>query len=174
MPSEDKEPEQTQIILSWADIYSACVCVVGQMNAVQYLPKKLVAISRGGLAPAAILAHILDIRDVTCIRFQSYTHQGRSAILIGTEDLDRLHDGNIVGPDTLVVDDIWDTGNTLRSLYTHSHSKFKACSLYHKPRKERATTPFPQFPGKAVGDRWVVFPWEAPNTPEVFKTHRSY
>ncbi len=84
--------------------------------------KSITGIERGGLTPAVMISHKLNIPYVTKIN-----------------------------KDTLVVDDICDTGETLKNIvagYT--------ATLHYKP-----TASFtPDFYAKEVGDEWIVYPWE--------------
>jgi hypoxanthine phosphoribosyltransferase len=82
----------------------------------------IVGIGRGGLIPAVMISHKLHIPFVSRIN-----------------------------KDTLVVDDICDTGETLKNtigMYT--------ATLHYKP-----TAIFtPDFYSKEVGTEWIVYPWE--------------
>ena len=72
--------------------------------------KAVVAITRGGLAPAMIVARELDIRTVDTISVKSYNHQTQTEpVVIKSPDMDVCGDGTGV----LVVDDLVDSGKTL-------------------------------------------------------------
>src|SRR5437868_4602703 len=70
----------------------------------------IVAIARGGLVPAAIVARELGIRliDTVCVSSYDHTRQGEIRLLKGA--------GAETGPTkrVLIVDDLVDTGNTAR------------------------------------------------------------
>ena len=84
---------------------------------------RVIAVSRGGMVPACVVARELEVRIVDTVCAVSYDHmqQGDLDILKAPEDTD--------GPDgtqgrTVVVDDLADTGKTiaaLRELYPHAH-----------------------------------------------------
>ena len=111
----------------------------------------LVAISRGGLIPAAIIARELDCRLVESVCVASYEEeeQGEPRLLKGPA---AAGDGDGFA----IIDDLVDSGATaklVRSLLPRAHF---AC-LYAKPA------------GAAVADTWVVevpqdtwilFPWD--------------
>lgn len=112
----------------------------------------IVAVSRGGLVPAAILARELDIRLVETICIASYqdeTVQGPAQVL-------KPITGD--GADLLVVDDLADSGATqrlIRAMLPLAHS----ATLYAKPDGR----PFVDSVVAAIPQStWVVFPWEAP------------
>ena len=68
-----------------------------------------IAITRGGMIPAAIIARELNIRliDTICIKTYDYREQGESAIL-KHPDTD--------GTGMLLIDDLVDTGKTARAV----------------------------------------------------------
>ncbi|QCI26729.1 xanthine phosphoribosyltransferase [Buchnera aphidicola (Thelaxes californica)] len=77
----------------------------------------IVAISRGGLIPAALLARELGVRFVDTICISSYEHncKGNIKIIKKTKDY---------GKNIIIVDDLIDTGSTakiVKSLYPHSY-----------------------------------------------------
>ena len=72
--------------------------------------KAVIAITRGGMAPAMIIARELDIRLVDTISIKSYSHQTQTeAKVIKAPDVERFGDGEGV----LIIDDLVDTGRTL-------------------------------------------------------------
>lgn len=114
----------------------------------------IVAITRGGMVPAAILASELAIRRIETIAIASYDGQHP-----GTPRLLKTYEGS--GDGCLVVDDIVDTGKTaeiVRGLLP------EACfvTLYAKPDGmvfiDHCAAKLPQ-------NVWVAFPWERPATP---------
>lgn len=115
--------------------------------------KAVVAITRGGMAPAMIVARELDIRTVDTISVKSYDHQAQSeAIVLKAPDADMMGDGTGI----LVVDDLVDSGRTLelvRELYPNAHF----ATVYAKPKGE------PQVDTFITGvsqDTWIFFPWD--------------
>ena len=71
--------------------------------------KGIVAITRGGLIPAALIARELNIRliDTVCIKSYDHMDQGGLDIMKGVD-----HDGD----GWLLVDDLVDTGKTARAV----------------------------------------------------------
>ena len=111
-----------KVYLSWDDISILVedLCDTIASSGVQIT--SITGIKRGGLIPAVMVSHKLNIPYV-----------------------DRIN------KDTLVIDDICDTGETLKNsiaLYT--------ATLHYKP-----TAGFtPDFYAKEVGSDWIVYPWE--------------
>jgi len=115
--------------------------------------RAVVAITRGGMAPAMIVARELDIRTVDTISVKSYDRQARTAAeVLKQPDRDMMGDGEGI----LVVDDLVDSGQTLelvRQLYPKAHF----ATVYAKPKGE------PQVDTFITGvsqDTWIFFPWD--------------
>lgn len=115
--------------------------------------KAVVAITRGGMAPAMIVARELDIRTVDTISVQSYHHQDQGeAKVLKSPDAMMMGDGNGV----LIVDDLVDSGKTLelvRRLYPKAHF----ATVYAKPKGEPMVDTF--ITGVSQ-DTWIFFPWD--------------
>ena len=92
--------------------------------------RAVVAITRGGMAPAMIVARELDIRTVDTISVKSYDWQKQAeAEVLKAPDAGLMGDGTGI----LVVDDLVDTGKTLelvRRLYPKAHF----ATVYAKPQ----------------------------------------
>ena len=115
--------------------------------------RAIVAITRGGMAPAMIIARELDVRKVDTISIKSYDHQDQSdAQVLKCPDADMMADGTGI----LIIDDLVDSGKTLevvRALYPNAHF----ATVYAKPKGE------PQVDTFITGvsqDTWIFFPWD--------------
>ncbi|MCP5073658.1 MAG: xanthine phosphoribosyltransferase [Rhodobacteraceae bacterium] len=115
--------------------------------------KAIVAITRGGMAPAMIVARELDIRTVDTISVQSYHHQDQGeAEVLKSPDADLMGDGTGI----LILDDLVDSGKTLdlvRVLYPNAHY----ATVYAKPKGEPMVDTF--ITGVSQ-DTWIFFPWD--------------
>ena len=120
--------------------------------------KAVVAITRGGMAPAMIVARELDIRTVDTVSVKSYhsgggkADQRREAEVLKSPDPDLMGDGEGV----LIVDDLVDSGKTLelvRKLYPRAHF----ATIYAKPQGEPMVDTF--ITGVSQ-DTWIFFPWD--------------
>ena len=120
--------------------------------------KAVVAITRGGMAPAMIVARELDIRRVDTISVKSYHSGGgkaderRDAEVLKSPDAEMMGDGTGI----LVVDDLVDSGKTLelvRSLYPNAHF---AC-VYAKPEGAKQAD---DYITTVSQDTWIFFPWD--------------
>ncbi|MEM9031841.1 MAG: xanthine phosphoribosyltransferase [Pseudomonadota bacterium] len=115
--------------------------------------RAVVAITRGGMAPAMIVSRELDIRTVDTISIKSYDHQTQSAPkVIKTPDMDLVGNGSGI----LIVDDLVDTGKTLevvRSLMPQAH----VATVYAKPKGRGMVDTFIT---EVSQDTWIFFPWD--------------
>ena len=111
--------------------------------------QSIVAITRGGLVPAAIVARELDVRLVDTVCVSSYDHQDlrEPQILKAVEG-----DGSKV----LIVDDLVDTGSTaklVRQMLPNAHF----ATVYAKPAGRPLVDTFIT---EVSQDTWIYFPWD--------------
>ena len=115
--------------------------------------KVVVAITRGGMAPAMIIARELDVRCVDTISVKSYDHQDQTtAKVLKSPDAELMGDGTGV----LIIDDLVDSGKTLelvRSLYPNAHF----ATVYAKPSGRPQVDTFIT---EVSQDTWIFFPWD--------------
>ena len=115
--------------------------------------KGLVAITRGGLVPAAIIARELNLRLIDTVCSSTYDRMARGAkveILKGTAAEQEK------GAGWLIVDDLVDTGVTakaVRALLPKAHF----ATVYAKPAGRPAVDTFIT---EVSQDTWILFPWD--------------
>ena len=112
--------------------------------------KGIIAVTRGGLVPAAIIARELDIRLVDTICVSSYDWQnqkGEVKLLKGIE-------GD--GQGWLIIDDLVDTGRTGKLIREQLPKAHFAC-IYAKPAGRPLVDTFIT---EVSQDTWILFPWD--------------
>ena len=115
--------------------------------------RAVVAITRGGMAPAMIVARELDIRVVDTISVKSYAHQARAdAQVLKAPDAALMGDGAGV----LIVDDLVDTGKTLE-LVRASYPAAHFAAVYAKPKGKPQVD---SYVTEVSQDTWIYFPWD--------------
>jgi xanthine phosphoribosyltransferase len=115
--------------------------------------RAVIAITRGGMAPAMIVARELDIRLVDTISVKSYNHQTQSAPqVIKAPAADVIGDGTGV----LVIDDLVDTGRTLEVVREYM-PKAHVATVYAKPMGRPMVDTFIT---EVSQDTWIFFPWD--------------
>jgi xanthine phosphoribosyltransferase len=115
--------------------------------------RAVVAITRGGMAPAMIVARELDIRVVDTISVKSYNHQEQTDAKVIKAPQDAIMGD---GTGILVVDDLVDTGKTLelvRQLYPKAHF----ATVYAKPKGKPLVNTYIT---EVSQDTWIFFPWD--------------
>jgi xanthine phosphoribosyltransferase len=109
----------------------------------------IVAVTRGGLVPAHIIARELDIRIIDTVCVSSYDEQDqREARVLKSVSGD--------GAGWLVVDDLVDTGQTgriVRELLPKAHF----ATVYAKPLGRPIVDTFIT---EVSQDTWIYFPWD--------------
>jgi xanthine phosphoribosyltransferase len=115
--------------------------------------RAVVAVTRGGMAPAMIVSRELDIRVVDTISVKSYNRQAQTPPkLIKAPQAEVMGDGTGI----LVVDDLVDSGKTLeliRQLYPRAHF----ATVYAKPQGRPMVDTFIT---EVSQDTWIFFPWD--------------
>jgi xanthine phosphoribosyltransferase len=116
----------------------------------------LVAITRGGLVPAAIVARELNIRVVESVAVKSYDHQNQGGIKVLKSISEDILEKARAGGKILIVDDLVDTGATARAVRDMLPGAHFA-TVYAKPKgREMVDT----FITEVSQDTWIFFPWD--------------
>ena len=117
----------------------------------------IVAITRGGLVPAAIVARELNVRliETVCVAsYQDYRNQGELKVLKGIAP--EVTAMRAQGKGVLIVDDLVDTGKTarvVRDLLPDAHF----AAVYAKPMGRPLVDTFIT---EVSQDTWIYFPWD--------------
>jgi uncharacterized protein len=119
-------------LMTWNDFDSACRLLTLLVKSHEKIVNKIYGIPRGGLVPAVKLSHLLKIP--------------------------MIYEENKIDENTLVINDIFDTGKTISSLKCRLNLKHKCmfASLYSN---ENAIGTIDIYI-KEKTDYWIVFPWE--------------
>ena len=118
--------------------------------------KGIIAITRGGMVPACIMARELEILTIEtfCITSYDVKNQSETKILKKPETVENDGEG------WLVIDDLVDTGRTYALARQHYPKAHYAC-LYVKPEGEKQTD---DFIASFSQETWVHFPWDLENS----------
>jgi adenine/guanine phosphoribosyltransferase-like PRPP-binding protein len=111
----------------------------------------IIAVTRGGLVPAAIVARELDIRLVDTLCIASYEDRAQQP---GAVQVLKSVSGD--GEGFLIVDDLVDTGETARAVRERL-PKAHFATVYAKPAGRPLVDTFVT---EVSQDTWIVFPWE--------------
>jgi len=111
----------------------------------------IVAVTRGGLIPAAIIARELDVRLVESVSIVTYDEEKR-----GVPTVTKAPVAAGDGTGFLIVDDLVDTGTTARVVRGLLPKAHFAC-IYAKPAGRDIID---SFVTEVSQDTWILFPWD--------------
>jgi xanthine phosphoribosyltransferase len=144
-----------EIVISWAELHRDARYLSEVLNNMGSW-KGIIAITRGGLVPAALVARELEIRLVDTICVSSYDagagggaaqQQGQVTLLKGVA-------GD--GEGFLLIDDLVDTGKTalyVRQLLPKAHFATLYAKPAGRPVVDTCVKEFKQ-------NKWIFFPWD--------------
>jgi xanthine phosphoribosyltransferase len=152
-------PYEDEIIISWVELHRDARYLSEVLH--QKGPwKGIIAVTRGGLVPAALVARELDIRLVDTICVTSYDsgsegekpggpaqQQGQVKVLKGVP-------GD--GEGYLLIDDLVDTGRTAQAVRQLLPKAYFA-TLYAKPAGRAIVDTFVK---EFKQTKWIHFPWD--------------
>ena len=118
--------------------------------------KGLIAVTRGGMVPAAIVARELNIRIIETVSVIVYGSDDRNPSQEETAKVVK-HPANVGdGEGWLVIDDLVDTGRTAEIL-RHLMPKAHFAAVYAKPMGKPLIDTFVT---EVSQDTWIYFPWD--------------
>ena len=144
-------------LISWARTYELTRRLSLRILKTAFRPDLVVAIGRGGYVPARIVCDFLEITDLTAIKIE---HWGMGAQKQDAALLRFPLNIDVSGQKILVVDDVTDTGDTLRTALTYllqQHpAEVRTAVIQHK-----TTSRFiPDYYGQRIVKwRWIIYPW---------------
>jgi hypoxanthine phosphoribosyltransferase len=145
---------------TWNQIYDMLLCQAQKIQNYPYKPDIIIGIANGGLIPARILTDLLINPELSFIQIEFYIDVNQT---LQEPKLKQTLTAQVTGKSVLLVDDIADSGKSLKLAKTHlqqqNPSEIKTAVLYQKTQ----STTTPNFCEKST-DNWVVFPWETKDT----------
>lgn len=142
--------------LTWMDVQRLSEKLADQIAESGFRPDIIVAVSRGGFDPARILSDELNIRSLASLQVIYY------AGINERNDKPQVKyplNADISGLNVLVVDDVADSGSSLKVVKEYIDSlgprEVKMATLHHKPWSSFE----PDFYAESV-DKWIIYPWE--------------
>ncbi len=148
---------ETRLAVTWDDL-DALVARLAELAGREY--DLVLAITRGGLVPAGMLAYRLDLHEILVAGAVFYRAEG------GT------HDAPVIGqfPDpallrgrrVLVVDEVWETGETMTDIVGRVRAAGGSPTtavLHYKPSRSRVAGRPDHY--AAIAEGWVAYPYKA-------------
>lgn len=156
--------------MEWNDIENLVGSMTESMIQSEWIPTVVVGLTRGGLAPAAMISHFFNI-PMTSLDVSFREDWGAFGGQTHTWVPEEIANGHRI----LVVDDINDTGKTFEWIkndwsestqFLEKQSKewpwdrIKFAALVHNFPSSMPSDFFGKLINKNVNPSWLVFPWE--------------
>jgi len=145
---------------SWEQIYEMLIEIADRIQRNSFKPDVIVGVCRGGWAPARVMSDLLDNPKLANVRAEFYLGVAETK---GEPVITQTVSTSVKGKKVLVMDDVADTGNSLRLVKTHLLDKgatdVKIATIYYKPWS--VLTPDYYIKKTSL---WVIFPWERKET----------
>jgi hypoxanthine phosphoribosyltransferase len=143
-------------VLTWETFGTASRALAQQVADDGFRPTLIVTVARGGLLPAGALGYALDVKNLVTVNVEFYTGvDERLEMPVMLPPVPAAVD--LTGANALIVDDVADTGETLRLVrdFCADHVAEARCAvLYEKPRSVVRC----EYVWRRT-DRWINFPW---------------
>lgn len=154
-PMTTRNPYEDDIVISWAELHRDTRYLSSVLHELGAW-KGIIAITRGGMVPAALIARELDIRLIDTVCITSYGTGEVSGAEQAQGSLKILKSVSGDGDEFLLVDDLVDTGKTaqaVRAMLPKAHF----ATLYAKPAGRPIVDTFVK---EFKQNKWIYFPWD--------------
>ncbi len=145
---------------SWDQIYDFLLNIAKRIRRNGFEPDIILGVSRGGWPPARVMSDLLENPNVVNVAAEFYVGvaETRDKPVITQPVSVSVKDKKV-----LVVDDIADTGQSLKLVLSHLEeegaSEVKTTTIYYKPWSAL----IPDYYEKETTS-WIIFPWERKET----------
>ena len=145
-------------VTNWEYIYGLTRDVAEAVRDAAFEPDVIVALARGGWFAGRCLCDFLALDDLTSLKIEHYV--GTAAASGEAEIRYPMPDGSVKGKNVLVVDDITDTGESLRRAETYVRDRDPAAVRTATLQQAGESAVSPDFVGERLAEwTWVVYPW---------------
>lgn len=145
---------------TWDQIYKMLLNLVEKIRKNGFKPDIIVGVSRGGWPPARVLSDLMGNPNLANVRAEFYlgvAETKEEPVLTQPVSM------KVAGKKVLVVDEVADTGKTLKLVKEHiieqGATEVKIATVYYKPW----SIVKPDYYEKETSC-WIVFPWEIKET----------
>lgn len=146
-------------LVEWNEIEKWCKIIVKKVKADRYVPDVIIGLARGGLVPARLLSDYMHIKDLYAVKTE---HWGITATPDREARLAQPLQVDISGKKVLVVDDITDTGKSLKLALKHiaeyEPSEIRSATLLHITHSSYVPNYYAEHV-PAEEWTWFIFPW---------------
>lgn len=146
------------IYLNWDNIEKSCLSIYSRMCNDKYVPDMIVGLLWGGVVPTRLFVDFFGVSrsNVKVVYASLYKgiHEQNDSLTI----LPYYSKEDVANKKVLVIDDIWDTGKTMKSVLSDLIQM--NCTVTTATIVYRTGYVKPNYFDITVRDEWVVFPWE--------------
>ena len=121
--------------ITWDHVNGAIASIIEQMDIMNYKPTKVCGVTRGGLVAGVMLSHYFGA---------AFEAISPDHVLLNDKDV-------------LIVDDIYDSGKTIKQL-RKLNPRAQFAALYFNDHHADDEIEFYGF--SYNGNQWLVYPWE--------------
>ena len=149
-----------KLTLSWQDIEADCKALAQK---IPHSVDVIVAITKGGLPPATIIANkYLSRPHIVTLQLEEIAIEGQPGYQSKkVKIVSPLNIYPIENKKVLILDDVADSGPTLKKaltlVKTHQPQMITTAALHYKPRSRVKPDIFAR---QIDNDVWIVYPWE--------------
>jgi len=141
--------------VTWQDIEKSCLSIYSRMCFDGYKPESIIALFRGGIIPGRLFSDYFNILlDFFALDVTLYATIGikRDKLTIAP------FQGDIKGKKILIIDDIWDSGETMKAALGHlNEENVTTATVFWKETAIEKPTYYAE---EVKEEEWIVFPWE--------------
>ncbi len=147
-----------KVYLSWNDVNKLISKMIPGLQVNDY--DLVLAITRGGIVPSAIISERLAIQQVLVASVDFYEDPEHD--LDWPVFMQFPADSFLRGKQVLIVDDIWDRGKEMVSVterVEQAGGSPTSAVLHYKPHRSQFSDKSPNFYAVETKD-WIIYPWE--------------
>ena len=144
--------------LTWTQIEDLAIRLADMLPPASH--DVMLVITRGGMVPACIISERLNLRNILVAAVMFYTDIDQT--LDRPIFLQFPADPLLTGKRVLVVDDVWDSGRTIKAVkerVADAGGIPETAVLHFKPGKSQIPGERPEFFVDET-DAWIVYPWD--------------
>jgi len=145
---------------TWNQIYAMLLRQAEKIRQNGFKPDIIVGVMRGGWIPARVLSDLLEISELATVGVEFYLGVAETR---NEPVLTQSVSAGVSGKKALLVDDVADSGKSLRLAREHvlqqGAREVRIATVYCKPFSVTKSDYY-----EKETRRWVVFPWETKET----------
>ncbi len=142
--------------LSWEQVAELSKKLAETIKRSVFEPDYLIGITVGGLIPLGLLAEELDIRNILTVSVSSYDGKEQREL-----EVTYLPNIDLTGKKILLIDEVSETGQTLKYMAALLKEKYKPSELRTATlvTNTKESKFQPDFCALET-EEWLIFPWE--------------